>query len=128
LGTLLDNGVPLVHAVTVVAEIMGNAVLKQEIEKLREEIVEGSSLARGITKSQYFPLFVTNMVAVGEESGGLESALFKVADAYEREVERAVHVMTSMLEPIMILVMASVVGFIVVAMLLPIFQISIMSR
>ena len=95
---------------------------------MRSEVVDGSTLSKAMSKAKYFPEFVTNMIAVGEEGGQLEKSLSKVADSYERESDKTVKLMTSLLEPIMILIMGSIVGFIVISMLLPIFQINLAVR
>lgn len=128
LGTLLGNGVSIIQSLDAVAEVAANEVLRREMERMRKEVVEGSTLTKAISKSKYFPEFVTNMIAVGEEGGQLEKSLFKMAEAYERESDKTVKLMTSLLEPIMILVMGSIVGFIVISMLLPIFQINLAVR
>lgn len=128
LGTLLNNGVPILPSLKVVSETIGNEVLKREVEKVHKEVGEGEKLGRSLEKRDYFPPFVTNMVIVGEEGGLLERSLHKVADAYNREVDRTVKVMTSLLEPAMILIMGGVVVFIVISMLFPILQINLMVR
>ncbi len=124
LSTLLNNGVPILEALNVVINIMENESLKEDARLARQEVREGANLAKGLSKGAYFPVFVNNMIAVGEESGALEKALLKVAISYEREVDRTVKVLTSLLEPLMILTIGLVIGFIVIAMLLPIFEIS----
>ncbi|MDD5680588.1 MAG: type II secretion system F family protein [Candidatus Omnitrophica bacterium] len=124
LATLLSNGVPILEALGVVMNVMESEVLREDIKIAQKEVREGNALAAGLSKGAYFPVFVNNMIAVGEESGAVEKALFKVAASYEREVDRAVKTMTSLLEPLMILTLGLVIGFIVIAMLLPIFEIS----
>ena len=128
LGTLLQNGVPIIESLDGVSEVMGNEILRRETERMRSEVVDGSTLSKAMSKAKYFPEFVTNMIAVGEEGGQLEKSLSKVADSYERESDKTVKLMTSLLEPIMILIMGSIVGFIVISMLLPIFQINLAVR
>lgn len=128
LSTLLNNGVPILESLTVVINIMGNEILKEDARLAQREVRGGTSLASGLGKGSYFPAFVNNMIAVGEESGALEKALIKVAISYEREVDRQVQVMTALLEPLMILTMGLVIGFIVIAMLLPIFELSFIAR
>ncbi|KPK39572.1 MAG: hypothetical protein AMJ78_08280 [Omnitrophica WOR_2 bacterium SM23_29] len=128
LATLLDNGVPILQAIEVVADTVGNEVLKRELERIGGQIRDGSSFSRAIRTSRHFPIFVMNMIAVGEEGGTLEDALHKVGDSYERDADRSVKIMTSLIEPLMILGMGAIVAFIVVAMLLPIFQINLMVR
>ena len=124
LSTLLNNGVPILEALSVVINIMENETLKEDAKVAQREVREGASLAKGLGKGSYFPVFVNNMIAVGEEGGALEKALLKVAISYEREVDKTVKVLTSLLEPVMILTMGLIIGFIVIAMLLPIFEIS----
>ena len=122
LGTLIANGIPVLRAIEIVSKTMDNQVLRQEMDRTWREVREGISLAESLAHGTQFPTFVTNMVAVGEESGSLERALFKVADAFDREVDRTTKQITTLLEPMMILTVAVLVGFIVVSMLLPIFQ------
>jgi type II secretion system protein F len=128
LGTLIANGVPIVQALNVANSTIGNDIIRQELEKARKEVVEGASLSKSIKESRHFPAMMISMIAVGEESGGLERALFKVADAYDTEIDRSVKSITSLIEPSLILFMGAVVGFIVIAMLLPIFQLNLMVR
>jgi len=128
LGMLLVNGVPILQAMDSVSQTLENEVLKQEVKRIAKEIREGSTLARGISKSKYFPVLVANMLTIGEEGGALEAALLKLAEAYEKEIDQSIKLLTSLIEPVMILVMGSVVGFIVISMLLPIFQISLIAR
>ncbi len=127
-GTLLQNGVPILEALDVVVSTTQNAVLKSEIARTYIDVRDGKGLSRSLTQRKHFPAFAVNMIAVGEEGGGLEKALFKVADSYERETDNVIKTMTSLLEPVLILTMGLVVGFIVVSMLLPIFQINIIAR
>ncbi|MGE4357227.1 MAG: type II secretion system F family protein [Candidatus Omnitrophota bacterium] len=127
LSTLLKNGVPILGALDTVIPVMGNKVIKKEIEKMYNEVRDGVSLSKAITNSVYFPPLVSNMIAVGEEGGMLESSLMKVAESFEREVERVVKVITSLIEPALILLMGTVVGFIVISMLLPIFELNLVS-
>ncbi|MBL7071967.1 MAG: type II secretion system F family protein [Candidatus Omnitrophica bacterium] len=128
LSTLLNNGVPILEALTVVINIMENEVLKEEARAAHKEVMSGSSLAGGLGKGAHFPVFVNNMIAVGEESGALEKALVKISMSYEREVDKTVDLLTSLLEPLMILTMGLIIGFIVIAMLLPIFELSFIAR
>ena len=128
LSTLLNNGVPILDALTVVINIMENESLKEDAKVAQREVREGSNLAKGMGRGAYFPVFVTNMIAIGEEGGALEKALLKVAISYEREVDKTVKVMTALLEPVMILTIGLIIGFIVIAMLLPIFEISFIAK
>ncbi|MDD5005120.1 MAG: type II secretion system F family protein [Candidatus Omnitrophica bacterium] len=128
LATLLGNGVTILPSLEVVRDIMENNILKREIEKMRLEIRDGSSLTKAMSKSRHFPVSVINIISVGEESGSLEKVLQKISANYEREIDRDLRDFTSLLEPLMILVMGLIVAFIVTAMLLPIFQINFMAR
>lgn len=128
LGLLLKHGVAILQAVEVVTQNMVNEVMKSGMRKIREQLEGGVSLSHAMREYPVFPVFVTNMVAVGEEGGTLDRSLLKIGEAYEREADRTMKLMASLIEPVMILVMGLVVGFIVVSMLLPIFQIDILSR
>lgn len=122
---LLANGIPVFQAVEIAPLTLSNEIFKMELEKVRKDIVDGLQLGESLKKSNSFPRFMTNMLAVGEKGGNLERALAEVASFYEREVDRTAKIVTSLLEPVIILIMGLVVGFIVFAMLLPIFQINI---
>ena len=128
LATLLSHGVPILQAMQSVYQATGNEMLKGELQKIGDQLRGGTTLSQGMRLSRIFPNLVINMVSVGEEAGSLDRSLIKIADTYEREADRAMKMMTALVEPVMILVMGSVVGFIVVSMLLPIFQIDILAR
>ena len=128
LGSLLRSGVPPLSALEIVRNIVNNTLIAEAIDHAMEEIEAGASLAISLTKSRWFPPIVIQMISVGEQSGELENMLDKVADVYERETESKIMAMTSMLEPVMILVMGVVVGFIVISILLPIFEMNQMIR
>jgi type II secretory pathway component PulF len=128
LGTLLRHGVPILQALQVVGEAAGNELLRGELQQIGEELRGGGTLSQGMRRGRIFPPLVTHMVAVGEEAGTLDRSLFKIADTYEREADRAMKLMTSLVEPAMILIMGSLVGFIVISMLLPIFEIDLLAR
>jgi len=128
LATLLSHGVPILQAMHVVVQATGNELLKGELQQIGEQLKGGATLSQGMRRGRIFPLLVTHMVAVGEEAGSLDRSLFKIADTYEREADRAMKLMTSLVEPAMILIMGSLVGFIVISMLLPIFQIDLLAR
>jgi len=122
LGSLLQSGVPLITSLQIVRNIVNNVLIGDVIDDAMEDIQAGKSLNLALSKSRWFPPVFLQMVAVGEQSGDLESMLNKIAEAYEREVETRIAGMTAMIEPIMILAMAVVVGFIVISILLPIFE------
>jgi general secretion pathway protein F len=124
LGTLLQSGVPTLMALDIVKSVVGNTVLADAIHKARENVREGESIADPLRRSGLFPPVVIQMVAVGEKSGELETMLLKISDSFDRTVETRITALMSLLEPIIILVMGFVVGFIVIAIMLPILQMS----
>lgn len=124
LATLLSGGVPIVEALRVVSQVLEEPVLQDQILGVARQVEEGRSLAVSLQEVPDFPVFIRHMISVGEEVNTLEKSLHKVAAAYERETDRAMKLATSLLEPCMILLIGSIVGVIVVAMLLPVFQIS----
>jgi general secretion pathway protein F len=122
LGSLLQSSVPLITSLEIVRNIVNNVLIGDVIDEAMEDIQAGKSLNLALSRSKWFPPVFLQMVAVGEQSGDLEAMLHKVADAYEREVEIRIAGMTALIEPIMILAMAVVIGFIVISILLPIFE------
>jgi general secretion pathway protein F len=124
LATLLKSGVPLLTALDIVRNIVGNTRLAAVIEEARESIKEGESIAAPLKRSGEFPPLVYHMIAIGEKSGELEDMLGNVANAYDSQVETKVAALTSLLEPIMIVVMGVAVAFIVFSILMPILQIN----
>lgn len=128
LGSLLQSGVPLITSLQIVRNIVNNVLIGDVIDDAMEDIQAGKSLHLALSRSLWFPPVFRQMVAVGEQSGDLEKMLQKIADAYEREVETRITGMTALIEPIMILLMAVVVGFIVISILLPIFEMNQMVR
>lgn len=124
LATLLRSGVPLLKALDISQNLMENLVLRQALKDTAVAVREGEGLAAPLKRSGVFPPMMFQMAAVGERSGELEAMLFRVADNYEHQIDLSITGMLSLLEPVMILVMGTVVGFIVLAILLPIFQAS----
>ena len=122
LGSLLKSGVPLITSIQIVKNSLNNVLLAEIMDEATEEIEKGKSLSSILHGNEYFPPMLVQMISVGEQSGALEKMLSKAADSYEKEVESKIMAMTSMIEPIMILVMGLVVCFIVVSILLPIFE------
>ena len=122
LGSLLQSGVPLITALEIVRNIVNNVMIADVVDNAVKEIEAGKSLASPLDQSRWFPPIVVQMIRVGEQSGELEAMLIRIADTYEKDVESELMAMTSMLEPVMILVMGLIVGFIVVSILLPIFE------
>jgi type II secretory pathway component PulF len=125
LGTLVSQGVPILQALDVTAGNLSNAALRQAVQAVRDAVQEGSTLAAALSATGQFPAFVSNMVAVGEESGTVDVALIKVGTAYEREVDRVTQTLTTILEPVLLVAVGGIVMFIVLAMLLPVFQIGL---
>jgi len=119
LGTLMGNGVPILQALTIVKETAGNVVLARVISTIHENVKQGEPMAPTLKSSGAFPVLVAGMVDVGEQTGALPEMLMKIADNYDDEVDNAASAMTSLMEPIMIVFLAVVVGSIVVAMFLP---------
>jgi len=128
LATLLQSGVPLLSSMEIVRNVVNNILIGEAISKASKDVEEGKGLSGPLTQSGIFPPLVTEMVAVGEQSGTLEKMLNRVATAYETESQSDIMVMTSLLEPLMILVMGLLVGFIVVSILLPIFEMNQLVR
>jgi len=128
LGTLLKSGVPILNALAISKEAMANVVLMADIDEAAAGVKQGRSLAEILRKSRYFPVIVVDMIAVGEEGGNLDEVLVNVADSYDLQVERAVRVFITLFEPALLLVMATLVGFIVISMLLPVFSLSSMIK
>jgi general secretion pathway protein F len=122
LGTLLASGIPLIKAMNIVKNIVNNRVIAKAIENSQEGIVEGESIAAPLARSGVFPAMVIDMIAVGENSGQLEHMLIKVSDAYDNQIETTVSGLTSILEPFLIVIMGGIVLFIVLAVLLPVFE------
>jgi general secretion pathway protein F len=124
LATMLSSGVQLLEALDVAKRVMNNTVLEQAVTEARENIREGESIAVPLKRSGMFPPLVTHMIGVGEKSGELEEMLRRISQIYDSEVDRVISRLTSLMEPVMILFMGAVVFFIVLAILLPIFQMS----
>ncbi|MDD5628256.1 MAG: type II secretion system F family protein [Elusimicrobia bacterium] len=121
LGTLIKSGVPILQALETVASTAGNVIIGEAVLSARESIREGGHLSDPLKKSGVFPNMVTAMISVGEETGALDAMLAKIADFYDQEVDTAVKGLTSLIEPIVIVVMGAIVGTIVAAMFLPMF-------
>ncbi len=124
LGTIHGHGVPLLEALGIVSKVVGNSLLEQAIDTVGRDVSEGRGLAGPLAQSRIFPPIVIQMISAGEQSGRLDEMLLKVADLLEREATTRLTVVSSLFEPIMILVLGLVVGFMVLAVLLPIFEMS----
>jgi type IV pilus assembly protein PilC len=119
LGTLVSSGVPILQALTIVKETAGNVVISNAVSAVHESVKEGETITAPLEASGVFPPMVISMVDVGEQTGALPEMLLKIADNYDDEVDNAVAAMTSLLEPVMIVFLAVIVGSIVIAMFLP---------
>ena len=119
LGTLISSGVPILQALTIVKETAGNVIIANAVAKVHESVKEGETITAPLEASRVFPAMVISMVDVGEQTGAMPEMLLKIADNFDDEVDNAVDAMTSLLEPIMIVFLAVIVGSIVIAMFLP---------
>ena len=124
LGTLLDNGVPVLTSLKITAETMSNVLVRDNVAALHAGVTEGDSLSESMRDGDLFPPMVVSMFAVGEESGRVGSVASRIADAYDLEVDRAVKALTALFEPLLIVVMGIIIGFLVIAMLLPMLSLS----
>jgi type IV pilus assembly protein PilC len=122
-SALLHAGVPILQAIEITGQTAGNTIVERAMGGVTESVKRGGSIADPLRNEPVFPVMVTHMVAVGEDTGALDQMLSKVADFYEDEVEAAVKALTSILEPLMIVVVGSIVGFIVISMYLPMFKV-----
>jgi type IV pilus assembly protein PilC len=123
LGTLISSGVPILGALEITGETTGNMVITRALDEVRAGVKEGETIARPLTQASVFPPMVTQMIAIGEETGALDVMLQKVSEFYDSEVNAAVDSLTSILEPILIVCLGGVVGTIVIALYLPVFKV-----
>jgi len=126
LELLLTSGIQLLKAIQISIPTLNNEIIRDEIQRVHSVIEQGGSFGQTLNRSAVFPKFMVNLVSVGEESGKLDEALQELTLTYEVETDEAVKVMTNLLEPLMILGMGIVVGFIIISMLLPVFQLNMM--
>ncbi|HEY5298115.1 MAG TPA: type II secretion system F family protein [Verrucomicrobiae bacterium] len=122
LGTLLQNGVPVLTALKITEQVLPNHLLKEAIAKTREAVTDGKTLAQPLAHSKIFPQLMVDLVRIGEETGDVPGALNNLADTYESELKIGLQVMTSLIQPIMIIIMALIVGFLLISILLPLFR------
>ena len=122
LGTLLTSGVPILEGLLIVSRTAGNKVVEEAILATRQSVSEGKTLADPLGRAKIFPAMVVSMISVGEATGALDNMLNKIADFYDDEVDSAVAALTSMLEPMLMIFLGITVGFVIVAMYMPIFQ------
>jgi type IV pilus assembly protein PilC len=126
LGSLLNGGVRILTAVQTTKGTTSNIAFSQDIAELEERILKGSTLAEAMSTQKYFSEIASNMVAVGEETGALPEMLLELADMYDNESESAIGSMTTLLGPLMIVILGLIIGFVVLAILMPIFETSTM--
>jgi type IV pilus assembly protein PilC len=124
MGTMLSSGVPIIEALGIVSKASGNMVIENALIEVKDRVAEGSQMADPLARTQIFPNMVVQMIAVGESTGAMDVMLTKIADFYDDEVEASVDSLTSLMEPIMMVVLGGIVGTILVAMYLPIFTIA----
>ncbi len=124
LSTMLSSGVPILEGLTIVSKTSGNVVVEDALMKTRQSISEGESIAGPLEASKIFPPMVVQMIAVGEATGALDAMLSKIADFYDDEVDAAVDAMTTLLEPVMMVFLGTIVGGMIIAMYLPIFKLA----
>jgi len=122
LGALMASGVPILTAMQVVEGAVGNAVLGNAVRRAQDAVRNGQSIALPLRASGVFPPMIVEMVGVGEEIGAMDAMLYKVADFYEQEIDRSVERLTALIEPVMIILLGGVVGFILVSIVMPMFQ------
>jgi type IV pilus assembly protein PilC len=124
LGTMLSSGVPILDALEIVGRAAGNKTIEAAILYVRAKISEGKNIAQPLAECRVFPPMVVQMIGVGEATGAMDTMLSKIADFYDDEVDVAVAALTSMLEPVMMVVLGGIIGFFMIAMYLPIFSIA----
>lgn len=124
LGTLLDNGVSILLALRITASTMNNTLISGEVSKIHDGVTEGESMSESLKRCAFFPPMVVGMFATGEESGRIGAVAKRIADAYDIEVDRAVKAMVALFEPLLVVVMGIIVGFLVISMLLPMMTLS----
>ncbi|MFA5072367.1 MAG: type II secretion system F family protein [Nitrospirota bacterium] len=122
LGTLLSSGVPILEGLLIVSRTAGNKIVEDAVLATRQSVSEGKTLAEPLGRAKVFPAMVTQMIAVGEATGALDNMLNKIADFYDDEVDSAVAALTSLLEPMLMIFLGITVGFVIIAMYMPIFQ------
>ena len=124
LGTLIGSGVPILQGLEITSKTAGNKVIQEAIQETAKSISQGDTIAQPLRESGVFPPMVVQMIGIGEQTGALDEMLSKIADFYDDEVDSAVEALTAAIEPIMIVVMGTMVGGMLVAMYLPMFKMS----
>jgi type II secretory pathway component PulF len=122
LGTLLQNGVPVLTALKITEQVLPNRLIKEAVAKTREAVTDGKTLAQPMAQSKVFPQLMIDLVRIGEETGDVPGALNNLADTYENELQIGLRLMTQLIEPVLIVVMGVVVGFLLLSIFLPLFR------
>jgi type II secretory pathway component PulF len=122
LGTLMENGIPLLKALDLVTEIAGNRFLETKLGEVRRQVIDGANLSAALAAQNLFPELFTDMMAVGEQTGHFAQTMQTVADVYERELDRTVQIISAMIPPVIIVMIAIVVGFVVFSILSAVFE------
>jgi type IV pilus assembly protein PilC len=122
LSTLLENGVPVLTALKITEQVIPNSRVKEAVARTREEVTDGKTIAQPLARSKIFPQLMVDLVKIGEDTGDVPGALRNLADTYESELSIALRVMTTLIEPVLIILMAVVVGFLLISVLLPMFR------
>ncbi|MFO1488969.1 MAG: type II secretion system F family protein [Verrucomicrobiota bacterium] len=122
LSTLLENGVPVLTALKITEQVMPNHIIKEAVAKARADVTDGKALAQPLARSKVFPQLMVDLVKIGEETGDVPGALANLADTYEGELQISLRVMTSLIEPALIIIMALMVGFLLISVLMPMFK------
>lgn len=122
LATMLAAGVPIIDALQICIDTLDNTQIAKDLTKVRQAVVEGKSITEPLSRIKYFPPLITQMMKVGESTGNLDNMLLKVADVFEQEIEELVGNLTKLIEPIILVVLGGIIGFVLIAMYLPIFM------
>jgi type II secretory pathway component PulF len=125
---LIKSGLPILRAIEICGPVLNNRVLRKHLLKAGEDLTGGGSLGKSLRECGVFPLFMTNLISVSEESGKLDEAMQEIAQFYERETDETIKIMTALMEPLMILIMGLIVGFIVISMMLPMFELNMIVK
>jgi type IV pilus assembly protein PilC len=123
LGTMMSSGVPILQSLDIVADTTGNTVLARAVRDVQESVRSGESLSKPLENHKVFPPMVVQMMAVGEDTGALDTMLHKIAQFYDQEVEATTEALTALIEPLMIAGLGSIIGAMIVAMYMPIFKV-----
>ncbi len=125
---LLNGGVPIIRALDIAIPLLGNNTIRQDLQRCKEELTAGGSFGESLRRSKHIPVIVGHMIAVGEESGSLRDVLSQIAEDFEQQADEKIKILTTLLEPMMILLVGLVIGFIVFSILLPVFQVDVFRK